>query len=184
MNFNNSNDSKTLFSACFFCLLILEYPQFKKSYTDDVPKLLSSKLLMGWALLDDYCNNHFVPLMRSPHNKLLKECVLCVEEQEQYNNMQLNREMRTIDKCFEKKENNNNEKDNISSFSCNDYSARLSEWLQILDHASNNIFSSLKKCSVAISSANVELELHLISKIKLCVETLESLERCKTYLKK
>ncbi|QSL65244.1 hypothetical protein MERGE_002553 [Pneumocystis wakefieldiae] len=104
--------------------------------------------------------------MRSPKNKLLKECVLCVEEQEYYNNMQLNNEMRTIDKCFEKKENNNNEKDDI------------------LDHASNNIFSSLKKCSAAISSANVELELHLISKIKLYVETLESLERCKTYLKK
>ncbi|KTW27393.1 hypothetical protein T552_02372 [Pneumocystis carinii B80] len=161
-----------------------ERPRIRKSYTDDVSKLLSSKLLMGWALLDDYCNNHFVPLMRSPHNKFLKECVLCVEEQEHYNNMQLNREIMTTDERFEKKENNNNEKDDISSFPCNNYSTRLPEWLQILDHASNNIFSSLKKSSLAINSANVELELHLISKIKLCVETLESLERCKIYLKK
>ncbi|KAG5519806.1 hypothetical protein PMAC_000079 [Pneumocystis sp. 'macacae'] len=145
----------------------------KKNSTDDVSRLLSSKLLLGWALLDDCCNIHF-------H---LKECVLCVAEQEHCNNRQANQKLRPIDECLEKNENNNYEKDDMPSLHYIKNS-ELSESLQILECASNNVFSSLKRCCATVNSLNTELELHLISKIKMCAETLESLERCKAYFEK
>ncbi|KTW31733.1 uncharacterized protein T551_00994 [Pneumocystis jirovecii RU7] len=154
----------------------------KRNSTDDVSRLLSSKLLLGWALLDDCCNIHFIPLLRSPQNKLLKECVLCVAEQEHCNNKQLNQKLRPVNECLEKNENNIYEKNDVS-FRCMKNS-ELSESLQILECASNNVFSSLKRCCAIIDSSNIELELYLVSKIKMCVETLESLERCKAYFEK
>ncbi|KAG5440697.1 hypothetical protein PCK2_000285 [Pneumocystis canis] len=161
-----------------------EGSEMKKCSTDDVSKLLSSKLLLGWALLDDCCNIHFVPLLRSPRNKLLKECVLCVLEQEECNNIQLKQKISSVDRVLERNDNNISENDNISSFRCREGSVELSELLRILEHAFNNVFSSLKKCSTTIDFSNTELELYLISKIKLCVETLESLERCRAYFEK
>ncbi|KAG4301964.1 hypothetical protein PCANB_002106 [Pneumocystis canis] len=155
----------------------------KKICTDDVSKLLSSKLLLGWALLDDCCNIHFIPLLRSPRNKLLKECVLCVSEQEQCNNIQLKQKLGSVDECLEKNGSNICENDNVSSFCCKKDSVELSELLRILEYAFNNVFFSLKKCCITDFS-NTELELQLISRIKLCVETLESLERCRAYFEK
>ncbi|KAG4304327.1 hypothetical protein PORY_002302 [Pneumocystis oryctolagi] len=154
----------------------------KKNSTEDVSKLLSSKLLLGWALLDDCCSNHFIPLLRSPHNKLLKECVLCIEEQKHCNNTQLNQSSESVE-YLKKKESDIFEKNEVSSFYYKN-SSELSESLYILECASSNVFSSLKRCCAAMNSENIELELHLISKIKMCAETLESLEKCKVYFQK